>query len=150
FLRLGEQVKEADGAGADRIHLDVMDGMFVPNISFGPLVVQAVRRVTALPLETHLMIVQPERYVESFAEAGADTLIVHQEVSPHLDRTVQQIKDLGKRAGVAVNPATPTVMIRDIIAQADLVLVMTVNPGFGGQHFLEHTVQKIADVRRMI
>jgi ribulose-phosphate 3-epimerase len=150
FLRLGEQVREAEQGGADRIHLDVMDGMFVPNISFGPLVVEAVRRTTALPLETHLMIVQPERYLEAFAEAGADTMIVHQEVSPHLDRTVQHIRHLGKRAGVAINPATPAVTLEEVVEQANLILVMTVNPGFGGQHFLEYTARKIREVRRML
>jgi ribulose-phosphate 3-epimerase len=150
FLRLGEQVREAEEGGADRIHLDVMDGMFVPNISFGPLLVEAVRRTTALPLETHLMIVQPERYLDAFAEAGADTMIVHQEVSPHLDRTVQHIKHLGKRAGVAINPATPAVLLEEIVEQANLILVMTVNPGFGGQHFLEYTTRKIREVRRML
>ena len=150
FLRLGEQVQEAERGGADRIHLDVMDGMFVPNISFGPLVVEAVRRITALPLETHLMIVQPERYIEAFAEAGANTLIVHQEVSPHLDRTIEHIKAVGKRAGIAINPATPVVVLEEIVEQADLILVMTVNPGFGGQHFLEYTVRKIREVRQLL
>jgi ribulose-phosphate 3-epimerase len=150
FLRLGEQVEEASRAGADRLHLDVMDGRFVPNISFGIPVVEAIRRATKLPLETHLMIVEPERYLEAFAAAGADTIIVHQEVSPHLDRTVQHIKHLGKRAGVAINPSTPVVMLADVLKELDLVLVMTVNPGFGGQHFLDHTLTKIRQVRQML
>jgi ribulose-phosphate 3-epimerase len=150
FLRLGEQVKEAERGGADRIHLDVMDGSFVPNISFGIPIVEAVRRATKLPLETHLMIVAPERYLDDFANSGADTMIVHQEVSPHLDRTLQHIKHLGKRAGVAINPATPPVVLEEVIEQVDLVLVMTVNPGFGGQHFLEHTIDKIRRVRELL
>jgi ribulose-phosphate 3-epimerase len=147
FLRLGEQIREAEQAGADRLHLDVMDGRFVPNISFGLPVVAAVRRGTSLPVETHLMIVEPERYVEAFSQAGADTIIVHHEVSPHLDRTVQAIKGLGKRAGVALNPSTPVSVLDDILEQLDVLLIMTVNPGFGGQHFLEHTLRKIRQAR---
>ena len=150
FLRLGEQVAAAGQGGADRLHLDVMDGVFVPNISFGLPVLQAMRPVTALPLETHLMIVQPERYVEAFARAGADTIIVHQEASPHLDRTVQQIKQLGKKAGVAINPATPVSLLDEIVELLDLVLVMTVNPGFGGQHFIEYTLRKIGQMRQTL
>src|SRR5438477_8335431 len=115
FLKLGEQIREAEQAGVDRLHLDIMDGRFVPNISFGVPVVEAVRRGSSLPLETHLMIVEPERYVDPFIKAGADTVIVHQEVSPHLDRTVQSIKDAGKRAGVAINPATPAALLDDIL-----------------------------------
>jgi ribulose-phosphate 3-epimerase len=150
FLRLGEQIKEAQRGGADRLHLDVMDGRFVPNISFGIPIVEAVKQGTTLPIETHLMIVEPERYLDDFARAGADTIIVHQEVSPHLDRTVQHIKHLGKRAGVAINPATPAMVLEEVVEELDLVLVMTVNPGFGGQHFIEHTVKKIRQVRDML
>ena len=148
--RLGEQVTATQAAGADRIQVDVMDGRFVPNITFGPLVVAAVRRHTTLPIEAHLMIVEPERYVADFAEAGADVIIVHQEVSPHLHRTIQQIKALGKRAGVAINPATPLAMLQEILGDVDLVLCMTVNPGFGGQEFIPATLGKIERLRAMI
>ena len=147
--RLGEQVREAEAGGADRIQIDVMDGRFVPNITFGPLVVEAVRPLTSLPLEAHLMIVEPERYVEDFAKAGADVIIVHQEVSPHLHRTVQQIKQLGKAAGVAINPATPAGMLEEILPDLDLVLAMTVNPGFGGQDFIP-ILSKLRRLRQMI
>jgi ribulose-phosphate 3-epimerase len=150
FARLGDQVAEAEAGGADRIQIDVMDGHFVPNITVGPGVVAAVRRVTRLPLEAHLMIVAPERYVPAFAEAGADFIIVHTEASPHLHRTVEQIKELGRRAGVAINPATPVGVLEEIIEYADLVLVMTVNPGFGGQDFIPGTLPKIRQVRQMI
>jgi ribulose-phosphate 3-epimerase len=148
--RLGEQVREAEAGGADRIQIDVMDGRFVPNITFGPLVVEAVRGFTRLPLEAHLMIVEPERYVEDFARAGADVIIVHQEVSPHLHRTVHQIKSLGKAAGVAINPATPAMMLEEILRDLDLVLAMTINPGFGGQDFLPSTLPKLRKLRTMI
>jgi len=150
LTRLGEHVKEAEAAGADRIQVDVMDGRFVPNITFGPLVVQAVRRSTPLPIEAHLMIVEPERYLADFASAGADVIIIHQEATPHLHRAVQQIHQLGKKAGVALNPSTPVVMLEDILNDLDHVLVMTVNPGFGGQKFIESTVAKIARVRQMM
>jgi len=150
FARLGEQVREAEAAGADGIQIDVMDGHFVPNITVGPLVVEAVRRVTRLPLEAHLMIENPDRYVANFADAGADLIIVHQEVTPHLQRIVQQIKDLGKRAGVALNPATPSLVLEEILECLDLVLVMTVNPGFGGQEFIPGTLPKIRRVRQMM
>ncbi|HLY32326.1 MAG TPA: ribulose-phosphate 3-epimerase, partial [Ktedonobacterales bacterium] len=133
IARLGEQVAATQAAGADRIQVDVMDGRFVPNITFGPLVVEAVRRHCTLPIETHLMIVEPERYIADFAHAGADTIIVHQEVSPHLNRTIQQIKELGKQAGVAINPATPLAVLQEILGDVDLVLCMTVNPGFGAR-----------------
>jgi ribulose-phosphate 3-epimerase len=150
FAKLGEQVKEAERAGADRIHVDVMDGHFVPNISIGPLVVRSLRPVTKLPLETHLMISDPDKYVEDFAKAGSDTLLVHVEGNAHLHRTVQKIKSLGKKAGVVFNPATPVVAIEEILQDVDLVLVMTVNPGFGGQQFIDSTLSKIRKVREMI
>ena len=147
LLRLGEQIKTVERAGADRIHIDIMDGQFVPNISLGVPVVEAIRRATSIPLETHLMIQQPERYIEPFVRAGADHVIVHQEASPHLNRTVQSIKRLGKKAGVALNPSTPAVMLEEVLDDLDLVLIMTVNPGFGGQHFIDQTLRKIGQVR---
>ncbi len=150
FSQLGQQVEVAQEGGADRIQIDVMDGRFVPNITVGPLVVEAVRRHTSLPLEAHLMIVEPERYVADFAHAGADIIIVHQEVSPHLNRTVQQIHALGKRAGVAINPATPLAALQEILGEIDLALCMTVNPGFGGQSFIPSMVGKIERLRAMI
>ena len=150
LTRLGEQVQEAESSGADRIQVDVMDGRFVPNITFGPLVIEAVRRSTGLPIEAHLMIVEPERYVAEFASAGADVIIVHQEATPHLHRAIQQIHHLGKKAGVAINPSTPAVMLEDILGDVDSVLVMTVNPGFGGQEFIAGTLPKIARVRQMM
>ena len=150
FGRLGEQVTEAQAGGADRLQIDVMDGRFVPNITVGPLVVEAVRRATTLPLEAHLMIVEPERYVADFAQAGADVIIVHQEVSPHLHRTIEQIKRLGKRAGVAINPATPLADLQEILNDVDLVLCMTVDPGFGGQRFITGVLSKIARLRAMV
>lgn len=143
FARLGDQVREAEQAGADRIHVDVMDGHFVPNISIGIPVVRSLRRVTRLPLEIHLMISEPDRYLEAFAQAGGDTLIVHQEAATHLHRTVHAIKALGKRAGVALNPATPALLLEEILPDVDLVLVMTVNPGFGGQEFIHGMVHKV-------
>src|SRR5919204_44008 len=147
FARLGEQVAAAERAGADRIHIDVMDGHFVPNLTMGPVVVRSLRPVTRLPLEVHLMIEQPDLFLEAFAEAGADTLLVHQEGAPNLHRTVQRIKALGKRAGVVLNPATPAAALEEILPDVDLVLVMTVNPGFGGQEFIHNTLGKIRPVR---
>jgi ribulose-phosphate 3-epimerase len=150
FTRLGEQVREADAAGAQRIQIDVMDGHFVPNITMGPLVVEAVRRCTNLPLEAHLMITNPEQYIEDFAKAGADVIIVHQEVCPHLHRVIQQIKAAGKMAGVALTPSTPVIMLQDMLSLIDLVLIMTVNPGFGGQDFIPEMLPKITRIRQMI
>ena len=150
FAHLGQQVLDAEKAGADRIHVDVMDGHFVPNLSMGPPIVRSLRPLTSLPLETHLMISEPDRYLEAFAEAGSDTLIVHQEAGPNLHRTVQHIKSLGKRAGVAINPATPAALLEEILPDVSLVLIMTVNPGFGGQHFIENTLAKIGGVRQLI
>lgn len=150
FARLGEQVSEAEAAGADRIHVDVMDGHFVPNISIGVPVVRSLRKVTRLPFEVHLMIADAPRYVSAFADAGADTLIVHQEAVTHLHRAVQQIKHIGLRAGVAVNPATPLGLLEDILDDLDLLLVMTVNPGFGGQKFIPSTLTKIRRARELL
>jgi ribulose-phosphate 3-epimerase len=147
---LGQQVAEAEAAGTDYIHVDVMDGHYVPNITIGPLVVGALRPVTSLPLDVHLMIESPERYLADFCAAGADIVTVHVETCPHLHRTVQQIKELGCRAGVALNPSTPVVSLEEILPYIDLVLVMTVNPGFGGQSFIEGTLSKIQRVRAMI
>ncbi len=150
FGRLAEQVQAAEAGGADRIQIDVMDGRFVPNITVGPLVVEAIRRNCRLPLEVHLMIVEPERYLADFANAGGDLLIVHQEASPHLHRTVEQIKRLGKKAGVAINPATPLATLQEILNDVDLVLNMTVDPGFGGQDFIQSMLPKIERLRAMI
>jgi ribulose-phosphate 3-epimerase len=150
MARLGEQVAEAEAAGCDYVHLDVMDGHFVPNITIGPMVVEAVRRVTALPLDIHLMIERPEGYLAAFSDAGADILTVHVETCPHLHRTLQQIKELGCRAGVCINPATPVLLLEEALPYADLILVMTVNPGFGGQSFIHGSLPKIERVRALI
>jgi ribulose-phosphate 3-epimerase len=150
FARLGTQVAQAQAAGADYIHVDVMDGHFVPNLTMGPHVVQAVDRVTELPLDVHLMMEAPERYLGAFCQAGADILTVHVETCPHLHRTVQQIKELGCRAGVTLNPATPAASLQEILPYVDLVLVMTVNPGFGSQEFIHGTLPKIRQVRAML
>ncbi len=150
FARLGDEVRAVEAAGADYIHVDVMDGRFVPNITIGPLVVEAVRKVTPLPLDVHLMIVEPERYVEDFARAGADIIVVHAEACTHLHRVIQQIKGLGKRAGVSLNPATPLHVLDYVLEELDLVLLMTVNPGFGGQSFIEACIPKIQQLRGML
>jgi len=150
FARLGEQVRDAVKAGANRIHVDVMDGHFVPNISMGPVVVQALRSVTALPLECHLMISDPDQYAEAFAKGGAASALVHVEGNANLHRTVQLVKALGMKVGVVLNPATPAVSLVEVLPDVDLVLVMTVNPGFGGQSFLRSTLGKIRQVRQMI
>ena len=150
FTRLGEQVREAEEAGAQRIQVDVMDGHFVPNITMGPIVVNAVLQCTTLPVEAHLMISNPEQYIEDFAQAGADFIIVHQEASPHLHRIIQHIKAEGKMAGIALNPSTPVIMLEDILSMLDMALIMTVNPGFGGQKFIPETLPKIRRLREMI
>jgi len=150
FARLGEQVAEAERAGADRIHVDVMDGHFVPNIAIGAPIVRSLRRVTRLPLETHLMISNPDLFLDEFTEAGSDSFLVHWEGNNNLHRTVQRIKGLQKRVGVAINPATPASILEEILPELDQVLVMTVNPGFGHQHFLESTLPKLRRVAQMI
>ena len=150
FARLGDQVAEAERAGADRVHVDVMDGHFVPNLSMGAVVVESLRRVTRLPLEAHLMILNPDLFLEEFVQAGTDSFLVHWEGNNDLSRTVQRIKALGKRVGVAINPATPAAVLEDIMPDLDQILVMTVNPGFGHQHFLHTTLPKVTRAREMI
>ncbi len=150
FTRLGEQIADAQAGGADSIHVDIMDGRFVPNITMGPLVVAAARRVTSLPLDVHLMIVEPERHIPAFVEAGADIISVHVETCPHLHRVVQQIRELGAKPTVVLNPHTPAVLVQEILPEVDMVLVMTVNPGFGGQQFIPLTLHKIRQIRAMI
>ena len=150
FARLGDEVRAVAAAGADYIHVDVMDGQFVPNITIGPLVVEAVRRVTDLPLDVHLMIEAPDRYIADFATAGADIIVVHAEATRHLHRTVQLIKSLGKKAGVSLNPATPLDLLDYVLDELDLVLLMTVNPGFGGQSFIDACLPKIHALRGML
>jgi ribulose-phosphate 3-epimerase len=150
FTRLGEQVRAAADNGADWFHIDVMDGHFVPNITMGPFIVEAMRRITDLPLDVHLMITEPERFVQSFADAGASHITVHLEASPHLHRSLQMIRDAGCKVGVAINPHNPALLLSEIITMVDLVNVMTVNPGFGGQHFIKDMKSKIAELRAMI
>ncbi len=150
FARLGEEIEAVTRAGADVIHVDVMDGHFVPNITIGPPVVKAVRRITDLPLDVHLMIADADRYIEAFAEAGADWITVHVEACPHLHRTIQAIKGLGKKAGAVLNPATPLASLDYILEDLDLVMLMSVNPGFGGQSFIPSALAKISALKKMI
>ena len=148
FTRLGEQIREAEAAGADQFHIDIMDGHFVPNLTMGPFIVEAVRRITKLPLDVHLMIENPESFLKEFAEAGATTIDVHVETCLHLHRTIQQMRELGVKPGVALNPHTPFEAIREIMPDVERVLVMTVNPGFGGQKFIQNTLHKIVEIRQ--
>jgi len=150
FARLGEEISAVAEAGADVIHIDVMDGHFVPNITIGPLVVKAVRRITSLPIDVHLMIENPDAYLDNFAAAGADWITVHVETGYHLHRTIHRIKELGKKAGAVLNPATPLESLTEILPDLDLVMLMTVNPGFGGQSFIEGSLTKIRRLKEMI
>jgi ribulose-phosphate 3-epimerase len=150
FARLADDIAMCEAGGADVIHVDVMDGRFVPNLTFGAKVIETVRRVTSLPLDVHMMVVEPERYFDDFAAAGASGMTIHAEAAPHLDRQIARIKELGCRAGVALNPASPLALVEEIAHELDLLLVMTVNPGFGAQRFLEYTVRKVARARAML
>jgi ribulose-phosphate 3-epimerase len=150
FSRLGEEVRAVEAGGADWIHLDVMDGHFVPNLTIGPAIVEAVRAVTSLPLDVHLMITDPQDFLEEFAAAGADWLTVHQEVQPHLHRTVTRIRELGMKAGISLNPSTPPSTLDEVLGEIDLVLVMSVNPGFGGQSFIPSSLEKVRLLKRAV
>ncbi len=150
FSKLAEEIKEVEAGGADYIHIDVMDGHFVPNISMGPLIVEAARKVTKLPLDVHLMIENPERYLEDFVRAGADIITVHVEASPHLHRTLQEIRRLGAKPGIVLNPSTPVDSIKHVLEEIDMILVMTVNPGYGGQDFIEAMLPKIGEIKEMV
>lgn len=150
FAKLGDDIQMVDKAGAGLIHIDVMDGRFVPNITIGPLIVQAIRPLTKLPLDVHLMIVQPEKYIEAFARAGADYLTVHVEACPHLHRVLQAIREHGLKAGVALNPHTPLNSIEDVLDMLDLILIMSVNPGFGGQNFITQTFDRLRRTKEML
>lgn len=150
FLKLGEEIKATENAGADMIHIDIMDGHFVPNITIGPSIVESIRKITSLPLDVHLMIEKPETYLKDFIKAGADYLTVHLEASVHLHRTVQRIKEGGIKAGVSLNPATPIWSLEDILPDIDLALLMSVNPGFGGQEFIPQTLEKIRTLKKFI
>jgi ribulose-phosphate 3-epimerase len=150
FGRLGEEVRAIEVAGADLVHVDVIDGRFVPNITIGPLVVEAVKRSTTLPLDVHLMIVEPEKYIDDFAKAGASVITVHQEACPHLHRTLQQIRNAGAKPGVVLNPSTPLVTLEEVLGEVSQVLLMSVNPGFGGQAFIPSTIDKVRRLRAML
>ena len=150
FSRLADEVAMCEAGGADWLHVDVMDGQFVPNLTFGAKVIETVRGLTTLPLDVHLMVVQPEKYFDDFAKAGASGMTIHVEAAPHLDRQLARIRELGCTAGVALNPATPVESIREVVSALDLLLVMTVNPGFGGQQFIEYGVDKVARAREML
>jgi ribulose-phosphate 3-epimerase len=150
FARLGEEIAMMEKGGADWVHVDVMDGRFVPNLTFGVKVIETVRKRTSLPLDVHLMVVEPERYFDDFVAAGASGLTIHAEVSPHLHRQLVRIRELGATAGVALNPSTPLGAVEDVLDELDLLLVMSVNPGFGGQTFIPHSLDKIARARRML
>ena len=150
FGHLADEIARCEAGGADWIHIDVMDGVFVPNLTFGAKVIETVRELTALPLDVHLMVVEPEKYFDDFAKAGATGLTIHQEVSPHLQRQLARIRQLGCKAGVALNPGTALSVVSDVLDDLDLLLVMTVNPGFGGQQFIPHTFDKITRARRML
>jgi ribulose-phosphate 3-epimerase len=150
FARLADQVEQLEAGGADLLHVDVMDGHFVPNITIGPLVVASLKRVTRLPIEVHLMIQNPDRYLGAFVEAGASTVLVHVEVLPHLHRTLQEIRRLGARPGAVVNPSTPVSSVAEVLEELDQLLVMSVNPGFGGQAFIPHSLQKVRDARKLL
>lgn len=150
FGRLSEEVKLTENAGADMIHIDVMDGLFVPNITIGPLVIEAIRKATNLPLDVHLMIVNPEKYIDNFIDAGADILTVHIEATVHLHKTVWSIRNKGIKAGVSLNPATPVYLLEEIIGDLDLILLMSVNPGFGGQSFIPSSIEKINRVKKLV
>jgi ribulose-phosphate 3-epimerase len=150
FSCLGEQVRQVEEAGADLIHIDIMDGRFVPNITAGPIIVEAVRKITHLPLDVHLMIVEPEKYIKKFIDSGADYLSVHYEASIHLNRSINKIKDLGVKAGAVINPSTALCNIEEVLPLVDYILIMSVNPGFGGQKFISETLEKIKKCRKMI
>jgi ribulose-phosphate 3-epimerase len=150
FSRLGDEIAKCEAGGADWIHIDVMDGRFVPNLTFGAKVIETVRRLTSLPLDVHLMVVEPERYFDDFASAGANGLTMHAEATPHLHRQLNRARELGCRAGVALNPATPLTAVSEIVPEIDLLLIMTVNPGFGGQRFIDYTLDKVRRARMML
>lgn len=150
FGRLADDVARCEEGGADWLHVDVMDGQFVPNLTFGAKVIETLHRLTSLPLDVHLMVMEPEKYFDSFAAAGASVLTIHQEVAPHLHRQLHRIRELGCRAGVAVNPSTPVEAVREVVRDLDLLLVMSVNPGFGGQRFIEASVEKVARARQLL